>query len=416
MSAVGALYKARTPDVGSTRNGAANKRRGCLAAAVASTGPPLEIGDRSDIQRYQLAARCGPGRPTYRRQFHAARECPALSPARLHMLCVMKVAVFSSKPYDERFLGAAAAEAGLDVEFFEAHLDVRSVPLARGHDAVCAFVNDDLSAPVLEQLDELGVKIVALRSAGFNHVDLEAARRRGLTVVRVPAYSPTSVAEHTVALILALNRKIYRAYNRVREANFALEGLLGFDLASRTVGVVGTGRIGLAVATIMRGFGCTVLGYDRFPNPEAAAAGLDYVNVDELMSRSDIITLHAPLTAETHHMVNADTIDAMKDGVMLINTSRGGLIDTAAVIAGLKSAKIGSLGLDVYEEEEDLFFDDLSNQVLQDDLFSRLLTFPNVLITGHQAFFTEDALEAIAATTVNNLVAFAAGETSGNEL
>ncbi len=332
------------------------------------------------------------------------------------MLCVMKVAVFSSKPYDERFLGAAAAEAGLDVEFFEAHLDVRSVPLARGHDAVCAFVNDDLSAPVLEQLDELGVKIVALRSAGFNHVDLEAARRRGLTVVRVPAYSPTSVAEHTVALILALNRKIYRAYNRVREANFALEGLLGFDLASRTVGVVGTGRIGLAVATIMHGFGCTVLGYDRFPNPEAAAAGLDYVNVDELMSRSDIITLHAPLTAETHHMVNADTIDAMKDGVMLINTSRGGLIDTAAVIAGLKSAKIGSLGLDVYEEEEDLFFDDLSNQVLQDDLFSRLLTFPNVLITGHQAFFTEDALEAIAATTVNNLVAYAAGETSGNEL
>ena len=327
----------------------------------------------------------------------------------------MKVAVFSTKPYDERFLGAAAAETDLDVEFFEAHLDVRSAPLARGHDAVCAFVNDDLSAPVLEQLEELGVKIVALRSAGFNHVDLEAARGHGLAVVRVPAYSPTSVAEHTIALILALNRKIHRAYNRVREANFALEGLLGFDLAGRTVGVVGTGRIGLAVANILHGFGCTVIGYDRFPNPEAAE-GLEYVDVEELVSRSDIITLHTPLTAETHHMVNADAIAAMKDGVMLINTSRGGLIDTSAVIAGLKSAKIGSLGLDVYEEEEDLFFNDLSNQVLQDDLFSRLLTFPNVLITGHQAFFTEEALTAIAATTVNNLVAFAAGETSGNEL
>mgnify|MGYP001829053612 FL=1 len=328
----------------------------------------------------------------------------------------MKVAVFSSKPYDKRFLGEAGADAGLELDFFEAHLDVRSAGLARGYDAVCAFVNDDLGGPVLEELAKFGVQIVALRSAGFNHVDLDSARRLELTVVRVPAYSPTSVAEHTVALILALNRKIYRAYNRVREANFALEGLLGFDLASRTVGVVGTGRIGLAVATILQGFGCTVLGYDRFPNPDATTVGLEYVEVDELVRRADIITLHAPLTAETHHMVNADAVDAMKDGVMLINTSRGGLIDTAAVIAGLKSGKIGSLGLDVYEEEEDLFFDDLSNQVLQDDLFSRLLTFPNVLITGHQAFFTEEALEAIAATTVDNLVAYAAGESSGNEL
>ncbi len=328
----------------------------------------------------------------------------------------MRVAVFSSKPYDERFLGEAAADAGLDVEFFEAHLDVRSAGLARGYNAVCAFVNDDLGAPVLEQLAELGVRIVALRSAGFNHVDLDAARRLDLTVVRVPAYSPTSVAEHTVALILALNRKIYRSYNRVREANFALEGLLGFDLASRTVGVIGTGRIGLAVATILRGFGCNVLGHDRFPNPDAAEVGLVYVDIDELVARSDIITLHAPLTPETYHMVNTDAIGAMKDGVMLINTSRGGLIDTAAVIDGLKRGKIGSLGLDVYEEEEDLFFDDLSNQVLQDDLFSRLLTFPNVLITGHQAFFTEEALEAIAATTIGNLVAYAAGERSGNEL
>ncbi len=276
--------------------------------------------------------------------------------------------------------------------------------LARGCDAVCAFVNDDLGAPVLEQLAELGVRIVALRSAGFNHVDLDAARRLDLTVVRVPAYSPTSVAEHTVALILALNRKIYRSYNRVREANFALEGLLGFDLASRTVGVIGTGRIGLAVATILRGFGCNVLGHDRFPNPDAARGWVG-VRRHRRSGRSiRIITLHAPLTPETYHMVNTDAIGAMKDGVMLINTkSRGADRDTAAVIDGLKRGKIGSLGLDVYEEEEDLFFDDLSNQVLQDDLFSRLLTFPNVLITGHQAFFTEEALEAIAATTIGNL-------------
>lgn len=328
----------------------------------------------------------------------------------------MQVAVFSSKPYDEQFLDRAAAGTGLELEYFEVRLKPSTARLAAGHQAVCAFVNDDLSAPVLEQLAELGVRFIALRSAGFNHVDLDAARRLDLVVARVPAYSPTSVAEHTVALILALNRKIHRAYNRVREGNFALEGLLGFDLRDRTVGVVGTGKIGIEVAGILRGFGCEVVAFDPYPNPEAERLGVEYVDVRELVRRSDIITLHTPLTSETHHMVDDEAIAAMKDGVMLINTSRGGLVDTTAVIGGLKSGKIGSLALDVYEEEEALFFEDLSNRVIQDDVFSRLLTFPNVLITGHQAFFTEEAMAAIARTTIENVMAFAAGEPSGNEL
>lgn len=328
----------------------------------------------------------------------------------------MRVAVFSTKPYDQRFLTAAAEGTTHELEFFEARLTRSTAGLAAGHDAVCAFVNDDLGAAVLLRLADAGVELVALRSAGFNHVDLDAARSIDLTVARVPAYSPRSVAEHTVALILALDRKIHRAHARVREGNFALDGLLGFDLGSRTVGIVGTGKIGAAVAKALSGFGCRLIGYDVQENPEAVAMGVEYVDLRTLWEQSDVITLHAPLTPDTHHLVDTFAIATMRPGVMLINTSRGALIDTAAVIDGLKSGKIGHLGLDVYEEEGDLFFEDLSDKVIQDDVFSRLLTFPNVLITGHQAFFTVEALEAIAATTIANISAFEAGKASGNEL
>jgi D-lactate dehydrogenase len=328
----------------------------------------------------------------------------------------MRVAVFSTKPYDKRFLTAAAAETDHQLDFFEARLDRTTASLADDYDVVCAFVNDDLGAATLLRLAKTGPKLIALRSAGFNHVDLEAAKSLGLPVVRVPAYSPDSVAEHTVALMLALNRRIHRAHNRVREGNLSLDGLLGFDLGARTVGLVGTGKIGVAVARILSGFGCRILGYDVNENPAAIELGIEYVPLRDIWGRSDVISLHAPLTPETHHLVDASAIATMKDGVMLINTSRGALIDTAAAIEGLKSGKIGNLGLDVYEEEGDLFFEDLSDTVIQDDVFSRLLTFPNVLITGHQAFFTVEALEAIAHDTVGNITAFAAGNPSGNEL
>ncbi|MDJ0924373.1 MAG: 2-hydroxyacid dehydrogenase [Acidimicrobiia bacterium] len=328
----------------------------------------------------------------------------------------MRVAVFSTKPYDKRFLSAAAEETDHELEFFEARLDRTTAALADDFDVVCAFVNDELGAATLLRVAKTGPKLIALRSAGFNHVDLESAKSLGLPVVRVPAYSPRSVAEHTVALMLALDRKIHRAHARVREGNLSLDGLLGFDLGSRTVGIVGTGKIGVAVAKILSGFGCRLLGYDVYENSDAVAAGVEYVDLATLWEESDVVSLHAPLTPETHHLVDASAIATMKDGVMVINTSRGALIDTAAVIEGLKSGKIGHLGLDVYEEEGDLFFEDLSNTVIQDDVFSRLLTFPNVLITGHQAFFTVEALEAIATATIANITAFEEGRVSGNEL
>lgn len=322
----------------------------------------------------------------------------------------MRVAVFSTKPYDQEFLSQANKSHGHDLLFLEPRLTVDTVALAAGCDAVCAFVNDDLGAEVLERLADRGVRLVALRSAGFNHVDLATAARRGLTVARVPGYSPYAVAEHCVGLILALNRKIHRAYSRVRENNFALTGLLGFDLHGRTVGVAGTGRIGTCFARIMAGFGCRVLAADPYPNDECRATGAAYVPIDELLVESDIVTLHCPLTPDTYHLIDRDRIAQMRDGVMLINTSRGALIDTSAVIDGLKAGKIGYLGLDVYEEEADFFFEDLSDTMLRDDVFSRLLTFPNVLITGHQAFFTEEAVRNIAATTLANVTAVARGE------
>jgi D-lactate dehydrogenase len=281
---------------------------------------------------------------------------------------------------------------------------------------VCVFVNDQVDASVLQTLAAHGTRLIALRCAGFNNVDLAAAHQADLTVVRVPTYSPYSVAEHTVGLILALNRQIHRAYARVREGNFALEGLLGFDLHGQTVGVVGTGQIGTIVARIMKGFGCQLLGYDPYPNPECEQLGLKYVPLAELLAAADIITLHTPLMPETHHLIDAAALEQIKPGAMLINTSRGALIDTHAVIEALKSGQIGYLGLDVYEEEADLFFEDLSNRVIQDDVFARLLMFPNVIVTGHQAFFTRNALERIAEVTLANITSFAQGRSSGNEV
>ena len=323
----------------------------------------------------------------------------------------MKVAVFSTHPFDRRFFDAAnAAAAGAhELTYLETRLDDRSAPLAAGHQAVCAFVNDRLDRATLEILAGQGVRLLALRSAGFNHVDLKAAAELGLSVGRVPAYSPDAIAEHTVAMILTLNRKIHKAYARVREGNFALDGLLGFDLRGRTVGIVGTGKIGLNVARIMRGFDCTVIAHDPYPDEAGlAAVGGRYVSWPELLERSDIISLHCPLTPATRHLIDAAAIARMKPDVMLINTSRGAVVDTLALIAGLKSGRIGHVGLDVYEEEEGLFFADLSDQPIQDDIFARLLTFPNILITGHQAFFTREALTAIAETTIANISAFEA--------
>lgn len=327
----------------------------------------------------------------------------------------MRMAFFSTHPFDRQFFDDVNGGAH-QIDYFDARLTLATAPLAAGYPAICAFVNDRLDAGVIEGLAAGGCRFVLLRSAGFNHVDLGAARRVGLRVARVPAYSPHAVAEHTVALILALDRKICRAYARVREGNFSLDGLLGFDLYGRTVGIVGTGKIGTCVARIMHGFGCRLLGYDVAPSEACQALGLSYVPLDTLWAEADIVTLHAPLTPATRHMVDGRAIGLMKPGVMLVNTGRGALIDTPAVIAGLKARRLGALALDVYEEEEGLFFQDLSSEVLQDDVFARLLTFPNVLITGHQGFFTREALRAIAETTLANLTAFERGESSGCEL
>jgi D-lactate dehydrogenase len=317
----------------------------------------------------------------------------------------MRIAVFSTKPYDARYLERANAGAH-ELSFFDARLSLDAAPLAAGADAVCAFVNDDLGEPVIAALADAGIRLIALRSAGFNHVDLAAAEAAGMAVARVPAYSPHAVAEHTLAIMLTLNRKTHRAYNRVREGNFALEGLLGFDMHGKTVGIIGTGRIGEVVAHILNGFECTLLAYDPIRNPACDALGVRYVDLDELFASSDAITLQCPLTPETHRLIDAAAIEKMKKGVMLINTSRGAVVDTKALIQGLKTGAIGSLGLDVYEEEEELFFQDLSSSIIPDDVFARLLTFPNVLITGHQAFFTEEALTAIAETKIANVSAF----------
>jgi D-lactate dehydrogenase len=326
----------------------------------------------------------------------------------------MRLAVFSSKPYDVTFLTAANQGRGHELHFLEPRLVKETSALAAGFPAICAFVNDQIDSDVLTRLAAGGTRLVALRSAGFNNVDLPAAARLGFTVTRVPAYSPHAVAEHTVALILALNRKVHRAWARVREGNFALDGLLGFDLVGRTTGVVGTGKIGAAVARIMAGFGCRVLAFDPVSNPECIALGVSYVPFGELLAQSDIVTLHCPLTPETRHLMDAAALARMKPGAMLINTGRGALVDTRAVIDALKTGRLGHLGLDVYEEEAALFFEDRSWRVLQDDVFARLLTFPNVVVTGHQGFFTAEALTAIAETTLEALTEFEQGRVPTN--
>ncbi len=317
----------------------------------------------------------------------------------------MRLAVFSVKPYEVESL--LRANRGIhEVVLHEKPLSAATASLAAGADAVCAFVNDDVGAEAVAALSEAGVRLIALRCAGFNQVDLAAAEAAGIAVARVPAYSPHAVAEHVVAMILTLNRKTHRAYNRVREGNFALDGLLGFDLNGKTAGIVGTGRIGEVLARILAGFGCSLLAHDPVENPVCKALGVRYVGLDRLLGESDIVSLQCPLTPATHHLIDAAAIAKMKRSAMLINTSRGAVVDAKALILGLKSGALGSVGLDVYEEEADLFFEDLSNRIIPDDIFARLLTFPNVLITGHQAFFTREALDAIAETTIANVTAF----------
>ncbi len=307
----------------------------------------------------------------------------------------MKTAVYSTRSYDRDFLAEANRSAGSphELSFIETHLDRQTARMADGHAAICVFVNDVVDSAALAVLSEAGVRIAALRCAGFNNVDVAAAQDAGIALARVPAYSPDAIAEHTLALILCLNRKIHRAYARVREGNFALEGLLGFDLKGKVAGIVGTGQIGLRVAAILHGFGCEVIASDPSPSRALAEAGGRYVGMEELLARSDIVSLHCPLTPGTKHLIDEPAIAAMKPGVMLINTSRGAVVHAQALIGGLKSGRIGHVGLDVYEEEGDLFFEDLSGRVLQDDVFARLLTFPNVLITGHQGFFTREAMD-----------------------
>lgn len=315
----------------------------------------------------------------------------------------MRVTFFSCKPYDEEYVGKLAKDHDFDCRFYDIRLSSDTAFLAKHSDVVCVFVNDVLDDAVFAMLADYGVKQVALRCAGFNNVDIHAAQQYQIHVSRVPAYSPAAVAEHALALILSLNRKLHKAYNRVKEDNFSLNGLLGFNLSGKTIGVLGTGEIGGAFCRLLQGFHCRVLAYDPYPSQDLAAQGVQYTTLDTLLASSHIISLHCPLNQETHHVINDTSLNLMQQGTMLINTSRGGLIDTKAVIAHLKSGHLGYLGLDVYEMESELFFEDHSDKIIQDDIFQRLLTFPNVLITGHQGFFTHEALVQIAQTTINNI-------------
>lgn len=318
---------------------------------------------------------------------------------------MIETAVYDSKPYDREYLAGAACAEGITWRFHEFRLSAETAPAAKGARAVCVFVNDQVDRACMEALVELDVKLIALRCAGHNNVDLVAAKALGLDVVRVPAYSPYAVAEHAVALLLTLNRKIHRAYNRVRELNFSLSGLVGFDVRGKTVGIVGTGKIGRIAAQIFRGFEAKVIAYDPFPELDwANSHGVQYTDLDAVLAASDILSLHLPLLPETLHLLNAKTIARTKPGVIIVNTSRGKLIDTTALITALKSGHIGGVALDVYEEEEGIFFQDLSGRVLLDDELSHLLIFPNVLITAHQAFLTHEALSEIARVTSENIV------------
>jgi D-lactate dehydrogenase len=319
----------------------------------------------------------------------------------------MKITFFSTQAYDKEYFDAQNRHN--ELHYIEAPLHQETALLAKGSEAVCVFVNDKLTEKVIQTLAEIGVRLIALRCAGFNNVDLVAAKANGLTVTRVPAYSPHAVAEHTLALILTLNRKIHKAYNRVREGNFSLERLMGFDLFGKTVGVIGTGKIGEAFCRIMLGMGCKVQAFDVVENPELTKAGVEYAKLETVLKNADILSLHCPLNDKTHHLINEQSLKIMKQGAMLINTGRGALIDTKAVIKALKRGCLGYLGLDVYEQEGDLFFRDFSESIIQDELILRLITFPNVLITAHQAFFTHEAMSEIAQTTLDSIACFEQG-------
>ena len=329
----------------------------------------------------------------------------------------MKIALFDVKPYDKEFFEKWNKEYNINITYFEERLNINTAMLAKYYDIVCVFVNDDINEKILSILSKNGVRMLALRSAGYNNVDLKAAKQHGIKVVRVPAYSPYAVAEHALALIMTLNRKIHRAYNRTRDGNFTLNGLLGTDLYGKTAGIIGTGKIAKILITILKGLGMNILAYDKFPNEESAKEiGFTYTTLDELYEKSDIISLHCPLTPETKYLIDYKSIKKMKTGVMLINTGRGKLIDSSMLIEGLKDKKIGSAGLDVYEEEESYFYEDDSSDVLQDDILARLLTFNNVIITSHQGFFTKEALDGIAKTTFNNFIEFYKKEPLSNEV
>ncbi len=324
----------------------------------------------------------------------------------------MKIAFYDTKPYDRIWFEPLSKEYGFTIKYFEHKLNLDTAILSKGYDVVCAFVNDTLSRPVLDILHQNNVRLIAMRCAGYNNVDLEAAKGR-IQIVRVPNYSPAAVAEHAAALLLSVNRKTHRAYTRTRDNNFNINGLMGTDLRGKTAGLIGTGRIGQLFAEIVHGFGMRVLANDAYPVDKPF---LEYVSLDELFTLSDVISLHCPLTKETHHIINQQRIDQMKPGAILINTSRGSLVDTEALLEGLKSKKIGGAGLDVYEEEEEYFFEDKSNEIMADDDLARLLSFPNVLITSHQAFFTREAMQAIAMVTMENIHAFANNKKLENEV
>ena len=328
----------------------------------------------------------------------------------------MKIAFFSTKPHDRKYFDASLKKYGHEINYFETRFKTATTNLISDEEAICVFVNDVVDAEAIEQLKEKGVKLIVLRCAGFNNVDLPTAKKHGIPVVRVPAYSPYAVAEHAVALMLTLNRKTHKAYNRVREMDFSLKGLTGFDVYGKTVGVIGTGKIGRCYARIMRGFGCKVICSDPYPSESLMQEGFKYMALEDILPQADILALHCPLIPETKHLINKSTIRQMKTGVMLINTSRGALVDTKAVIKGLKKGKIGALGIDVYEQEEQLFFEDLSDEIIMDDVITRLMAFPNVLITSHQAFFTHEALEQIAGVTLSNISAFEQNEELINEV
>lgn len=328
----------------------------------------------------------------------------------------MKIACFSTKSYDRISFDRFLPDSGHTFSYFEAKLDIHTVSLAEGHQAICSFVNDHIDSAIMKKLERLGIKLIALRCAGYNQIDLNAASEHGIKVVRVPAYSPEAVAEHAFALILTLARKTHKAYNRVRDNNFSIEGLTGVNIHGKTIGVIGTGAIGRAFCRIAKGFGCNVIAYDVLESEEMKQLGVKYLPIKDLLATSHIVSLHCPLTPETHHLINGETISLMQDGIALINTSRGALVETKAVIKALKRKKIGFLGIDVYEQEENIFFKNLSEEIMQDEQIARLMTFPNVLVTGHQAFLTKEALEQISKTTLANISGFEKGEDLVNEV